>query len=212
MKCSFITTRLLILLFIAILFTSCATSYITSVVKSQPEHPYSSIMLVCISGNSFKGFTEENFNRYVQNNFNNVRHLKFRKQLEKALDRNLAPNGFPRIIKSSDVFKADETYTYEEFMAKVKRSGCEALLMINLKNYWYTTDYVTTHYQHSSVTREDDEPNSSYDTYLYDVGDLENYKWIGQITVEGIYAGYDTLNNYLARRVANKLRKEKMIY
>lgn len=77
---------------------------------------------------------------------------------------------------------------------------------------WHTSSYVTTHYKHSTITRETYEPNSTYYTYLYDVKNLDEYVWIGKVNVHGIYAGYDTLNNYFARMISGKLRQEKYIY
>jgi hypothetical protein len=204
--------RLVILFFLAVLLTSCASSSITSVVKSQGERPYSSIFVVFTTGNNFKGLTEDNYNTHVRHNFNDISYLKFRKQLEKSLERNMSNGYFPRIIKSSEVFLPDEEYTYEQFQDKVKRSGCEAILLVNLDDYWTTSDYVTTYYENTAVTKEREEPNSSYNVYLYDVNDLEEYKWISEIVVEGVYAGYDTLNNYFSRRVANRLRKDNFIH
>ncbi|MBS2211582.1 hypothetical protein KEM09_09225 [Carboxylicivirga mesophila] len=212
MNCNTLPQRLVILYLLAVLLTSCASSSITSIVKSPAQRPYSSMMLVFTTGNNFKGFTEGNYNNNVRSNFNDISYLKFRKQLEKSLERNISPGGFPRIIKSTEAFLPDEDYTYEQFKNQLKRSGCEAILVVNLGDYWTSSKYVTTYYENSSVTNEREEPNSSYNVYLYDVNDLDNYKWISEIVVNGIYAGYDTLNNYLSRRVAKRLRKDHFIH
>ncbi|WP_439181591.1 hypothetical protein [Carboxylicivirga taeanensis] len=205
-------SKLVILYLLATLLTSCASSSIISVVKSPAEHPYSSMMVVFVTGDSFKGFTEENYNNNVRGNFNNISYLKFREQLEKSLERNIGAGGFPRIVKSSEAFLPDEDYTYSQFLNKVKSSGSEAILVINLDGYWTSSKYVTTYYENSAVTDEREEPNSSYNVYLYDVNELAEYQWISEIVVNGIYAGYDTLNNYFSRRVAKRLRKDNFIH
>ncbi len=212
MRFTTLPQRFVILYLLATLLTSCASSSITSIVKSPTVRPYSSMMLVFTTGDTFKGLTEDNYNNYVRGNFNDISYLKFRKQLEKSLVRNMSEGGFPRIIKSSEAFLPDEDYTYEQFQNKVSGSGCEVILVINLNSYWTSSKYVTSYYENSAVTDEREEPNSSYNVYLYDANDLEEYKWISEIVVNGIYAGYDTLNNYFSRRVANRLRKDNFIH
>jgi len=196
-----------------IILTSCATSSITSVSKLQTERPFSGIMVVCIqTEDEFRAFNAESYSTYVYRQFNSFDDMKVREHLEKSLAYYMAPEGFPRVLKASDAFNVDEDYSYEQFLAKVKRSGVEALLVVNMSNYWYTSSYVSTHYEHSTVTRETSEPNSTYYAYLYDVKNLDEYVWIGKVNVHGIYAGYDTLNNYFARKISGQLRHEKYIY
>lgn len=185
---------------------------ITSVPKSQPERPFSRVMLVCIeTSNDMSQLDAPYFDQNIRKKFNDIDNLKFRTQLERTVDRNLSRNGFPEVIKSSEIFKVDEDYSFEQFYSEVKKTGAEAVLFINLRDYWMSDKYVTSHYENTSVTRNESEPNSSYYAYLYSFEDLQQYAWVGKINVSGIWAGYDTLNNYLARGIARMLSKEKYI-
>lgn len=201
------------LFFLVTLFLhSCASMDITSVPKSQPERPFSRVMIVCIeTSDEMSQLDAPYFDENIRKKFNDIASLKFRTQLERTVDRNLGRNGFPEIIKSSEVFKVDEDYSFEQFYSEVKKTGAEAVLFINLRNYWMSDKYVTSHYENTSVTTNESEPNSSYYAYLYSFEDLQKYAWVGKINVSGIWAGYDTLNNYLARGIARMLRKEKYI-
>ncbi len=198
---------------VALFLHSCASINITSVPKSHPERPFSRIAIVCIeTSNDMKLLDASYFDANVRGNFNDVDNLKFRAQLERTVARNLGTNGYPQIIKSSEIFKVDEDYSFEQFYSEIEKTGAEAVLFINLRDYWMSTKYVTSHYENMSVTRDESEPNSSYYAYLYPVNDFQKYIWVGKINVSGIWAGYDTLNNYLARGIARMLSKEKYIY
>lgn len=205
--------KIVYLSIIALLLNACASMDITSVPKNPSQHPFSKIMVVCVeTSDDLKQLNSEIFDSHIRGQFNDIENLKFRNQLERTLQRNLGRYGLPKVIKSSEIFNVDQDYTYEQFCDEIGKTGAEAVLLINTRNYWFSSRYVTTHYNHSSVTNEETEPNSTYYAYLYPASDLENYLWIGRINVSGIWAGYDTLNNYLARGVTRMMRKENYIF
>jgi len=204
----------IIYMFILIALSSCATTNISQINKHPPEIKHSRIMTLCIiSSDNLTAFDEDFYDRNVRYSFNNFEDLKYRVQLEKTIRRNIEnENGFPNVIKSSEVFQATEDYTYEEFMQKFNESGCQALLLVNLKDRWNTTKYVTTYYENSSITREDSEPNHLYYCYLIDQKDLSRTNWVAIVEVQGVFAGFDTLNNHLARKISRNLHKNNYIW
>jgi hypothetical protein len=208
-----IQNYLIILIAIVFVLTGCASTSVTSIPKKKIDYPLSALMVVCIqSKEKVGGFNEGNYNKYIKNSFCSVNNLKMREQLEESMKRYLCPKGdYPRIVTSYELFKPNEEYTYDEFMNEFNKTGCQGILLINTTDYWLTTDYVTSHYDQVSVTRTSNKPNSANFTYLYDLTQSQDYIWIGKFDVEGIYAGYETVNNHLARKIASKLRKEKYI-
>ncbi|PRY98220.1 hypothetical protein BY457_11032 [Marinilabilia salmonicolor] len=202
-----------ILLIFLVLLSGCALSNITSVSKNKTTKPFSSFFILCVeSPDEIKALNKENYENFIANNFNKIDGLNVRSQLEKTISRNLSIGNFPRIVKSLDVFQVDEQYTYEEFMEKIGATGTEAILFVNLRNYWQSKEYVTSYYKRSSVTREELEPNATYYAYLYDLRNIDEYLWLSKVNVYGINAGYDTLNNYFARRISKDLKKNKYSY
>ncbi|WP_066632151.1 hypothetical protein [Labilibacter marinus] len=198
-----------------LLLTSCASTSVQTLKKETLDKPYSSVLVLCIeSDENVKQFDKANYIKYIQGEFNSFEESKYRDQLEKTIKRNLvSDNGFPNVITSGAMFKMDELYSYEEFQDRIKNSGCQSILLVNLKDYWTETKYVTDNYESgTSYTRERNEPNFNFYSYLFDAQKGGNYLWTANIVAEGIYAGYDTLNNHMARRLSNKLKKDKMVY
>ncbi len=196
-----------------LLLTSCASTYVTTLKKADLPRPFSSVMVVCIENETnVKEFNEDSFNEFIRGDFNSFENMTYRKQLERSLKRNIAKLGFPNVNTTSELFEDDEDYSYEAFMEKISKTSCQAILLINLNDYWTTTDYVTNHYENVSVTRESTEPNYRFYCNLFNIEGLGRYIWTGDIVAEGIFAGYDTLNNHMSRRLSAKLRKDKMIY
>lgn len=193
----------IILLLAVLLLAGCSTSSISTVPKTVPNRPYARILTVFVDSDmDFYRLDAETYENYLAKCFNDLDHLQYRQQLERTFERNLTAAG-TSIVRSSDVFEVNTEFSYDAFMNKVKETGAEAILLINLRNYWYSYS--------NNDDRDNSEPNASFNCYLVDLKTLEPV-WLARSVVNGIIAGYDTINNNLARRVAAKLQKERYIY
>ena len=83
----------------------------------------------------------------------------------------------------------------------------DAVLVVNLTGYWQSSN--TSFY--NGRPYQNIEPNAAYNCYLIDVETLKPC-WMARTVVNGIWAGFDTLNNRMSQRVTNKLRQERFIY
>ncbi|MDD4385724.1 MAG: hypothetical protein PHD06_11175 [Bacteroidales bacterium] len=206
--------RLLIIL-IVIGLSSCATTSIVDVKRSKPDIPYTHIMVLTVTlSEELVTFDEAFYNQNIRRKFNNLDDLKFREHLEKSLKRNLkVEDDFPIIVSSSEVFTPIEDYSFDQFLAKYKELGCQALLLVNRSNYWTSERYVTNYYGDVASTSVEEEPNFTYLCYLLDEEHLGRNVWVGKITAYGsTLAGYDTLNNHMARRLSRVLRRNKYLW
>lgn len=192
-----------LLLLALFLLAGCSTASISTVPKTVPDRPYARILTVFVDSDmDFYRLDAETYETYLKKRFNDLDHLEYRQQLERTFGRNLTATG-TGIVRSSEVFEVNTEVSYDAFMNKVKETGAEAILLVNLRNYWYSYD--------NDNDLDDSEPNASFNCYLVDLKTLEPV-WLARSVVNGIIAGYDTLNNNLARRVAAKLRKERYIH
>ncbi|WP_299759057.1 hypothetical protein [uncultured Pontibacter sp.] len=202
------------LLALCLVFLSGCAITSTSTAKVQElAKPYVGIMtLVTDIDTDFNQLDSATYEQHIRGKFNNLENLKYRKHLEKTLARNLEQQQQvqTRIVKSSDVFELNANVSYSEFLEKIRATGVDGILLVNLRNYWYTNDYTTVHFDHVSTTTTDTEPSAVFYTYLLDSQTLHPV-WFADSMVQGISAGYDTLHNHLARSISRKLRKDKYI-
>lgn len=186
---------------------SCATSSLHSEAKKQTPEPYSSILTLYIEEPlSLQEFDSAFYTDNIRNRFNDLRTMPVRAQMEKTLKRNLS-HPFTRIVSSSDVFGVNEDVGYTVFKEKLESSKTDAILLVNEDQYWETYRY--NRVGHS--IEKDSQPNSAFHCYLINAatGDI---LWLGRCTVQGIFAGYENLNNMFARRVTRILKSEGYIH
>lgn len=186
------------------LLTSCAVSNHSSVLKQTQENPFTRI-LILLSDDDLKLTTFDSafYTNHIQDHFNTLEGIRYRNHLEKTFQRNLESKGTV-IIKSADVFPVNDPIPYLDFRKALDSLQIHAVLVINLREYWTTLSYD----QNNQVSTE---PNASFNTYLVRLWN-DQIVWMGNTIVNGIYAGYDTINNTLARKIAASLRKHKLIY
>lgn len=187
-----------------LLLTACATSSHNSVLKIAEEKPFNRILVVLTDDElKLTTFDSAFYVNHVQGHFNTLEDIRFRGQLERTIQRNLESKGTV-VIKSSDVFPINDAIGYSTFQKSLTDLQINAILLINLRGYW-----TTLHTNNDgNVTSE---PNASFNSYLIKTSN-EEIVWMGHTVIRGIYAGFDTLNNSLARKIAASLRKEKLIY
>jgi hypothetical protein len=197
--------RILVYLLIQALF-SCATSSISVQNLGNSKDHYDKIFTCIIDKPlTVHAFDSAFYEESVKDHFNNLGNLQVRKQLERTLKRNLG-NALNEIVPSSDLFVVNENITYSDFKEHIKNAGAKAILLINEESSWDTPNYRVA----GNSVQYSGEPNTAFHCYLIDA-ESGKIVWLSCCVVRGIWAGYDTLNNTLARRIANKLRESGYI-
>jgi len=200
-------------LFVALfLLSGCATTSTSTAKVVKPEKYYIGLLtLVVDSQVDITKLDSATYEEHIRGKFNNLENSTYRKQLEKTLQRNFErPNAQTRLVKSSDIFDLNTDVSYSQFMEKVQEIGVDGILFVKKSNYWHSTNYTTVYDNNIATTTADTQPNAAYHTYLIDTNSLLPV-WYADSKVYGVYAGFDTLNNHLARSIFNKLRKDKYI-
>ncbi len=207
--------RQILLVFFVLGLCSCASTHFSSFTNEKPEEPFSTIFLVFIeSDNNIKEINEETYNQFIKNSFVSFESKTYREHVEKTVKRNVTPYMFPKVTGASEVFDTEEEYSYEDFVTKVMESECQSVLLINIADHWRTSSTSVTHINKDfAFTHNNTEPNFKYYCNLFDAKGLGKCMWTSKIVVKGEdIAGYDTLNNHMARRLSKQLKKDKMIY
>lgn len=198
-------------IFLSLLLNSCAVSNITTVNKTEIQRPYSRIAIIYTNANrQFYRLDSTTYNNFLKRRFNALSSIDFTRQLNNTFQKTLESNG-TTVAKSTDAFEVNTEVPYPQFLKAIQRTGAQALLIVNLRHYWHaqrTTDSA----DYASVTvNSDTEPNADFLCYLVDLKSMEPV-WMAKSTVNGINAGYGTLNDYLASKVYNKLVEAHYIY
>ena len=203
---------LLLLLPGLLLFSGCATTSTSTAKVAKPEKHYIGLLSLVVNTQAdISKLDSMTYEQHIRGKFNNLENSTYRKQLEKTLLRNFdRPNTQTRLVKSSDVFELNADISYSQFLEQVKKTGVDGILFVKQSNYWHSTDYTTVYNDNIATTTENTQPNAAYHTYLIDTNTLKPV-WYADSKVLGVYAGFDTLNNHLARSLFNKLRKDKYI-
>lgn len=197
------------LIIAVILFTSCGTSKTISNSKNVPGGArYNKLFTVSI--NTKKPIYELNetvYNTLIKDSFSDLRRVKFRQQLEKSLDRNFSS---PRrsLVKSSEVFKLNTANSYADFINKIDSSGIQALLIVNLTDYWQSKNYTIDGDQASSSAIQNS--SAGFNCYLVDM-QSKKLVWSARSVVNAPETRIEVLNNTLARQLVAKLTKDGFI-
>ncbi|MCC9137135.1 hypothetical protein ACFSKU_20760 [Pontibacter silvestris] len=190
-----------------LLLSGCATSSTYSAKVQKPEKHYVGIFtLVADIDADFSRLDSATYEDYIRGKFNNLEQSRFRNQLEKTL-KNSLEKAQTRIVNTSDIFNLNTDVSYPEFLSQIKMTGVDGILFVNLRNYWHDATLVSSY---GKTVIDDTEPNALFHSYLIDTQTLQPV-WYAKSVVNGIYAGYNTLNNTLARQLTRKLRKDKYI-
>ena len=186
---------------------SCATSSISIQNLDNSKRHYNKI-LTCIIDKplTIHAFDSTFYDASVKERFNNLRNIQVRNQMERTLKRNLE-SASNQIVSSSDLFVANELTSYSSFKERIEKAGVEAILLINEESSWETPGYTEV----GSSIQYNGEPNTAFHCYLIDAVSGQVI-WLGRCVTRGLmYAGYDILNNTLARKVAKKLKESGYI-
>ena len=187
------------------LAVGCASGHIDDYEVKPPQKIYDKVALVHInSREDIDGLDADVYDESFRKDFNNLDEAKYRKQLEKTFGRNMVPT---QVVAAGSLFDINKDYDYETFSDKINASGAEALLVIK-QTSWERRQEVSGIRGNVSTSYE---PEARFHVYLIDLGSGENV-WMATSAVSGdLYAGYETINNNLARKVVRKLRQRHYI-
>ncbi|GET26113.1 hypothetical protein [Prolixibacter sp. NT017] len=192
------------IIFLSLLLNSCAVSSITTVEKDKIQRPYSRIVVLYTGDHEeFHQLDSTTYQNFLAGKYNALKDIDFTRQINKAFQRKLQSRG-TTVIKSTNIFGVNEKVSYQQFLEAIQKTGAQAILIINLKNYWHTVNTTYSSNDSGTSVTNNTEPNASFLSYLVDLKSMKPV-WMSKSTVLGVYAGYDTLNNHLARRVYSKL-------
>lgn len=182
--------KLLVISIMISILGSCAVSSTKSYVTKIVDRPYSRILTLYVESEFYlKTFDSAFYEGHVRRKFNSLSGVRFVNQLEKTLTRNLSSKG-TIIIKSTELFQVNDDVSYADFNNALEKAGIQAVLLVNLTNYWHSTSVsndVTT-----GTTTYSEEPNATFNCYLFDWHSKE-MMWLSNHGVFGVYASFDTL-------------------
>lgn len=206
--------QFVLLCFVAfLLLNSCATSHMSAVTNVKPQHPYVNLMVLFVkNAPEIIHLDEATYNTHLKNKFNNLNDIKMRQQLEKAFAGSIETQA-TLVTRSSDHFAVGTEVGYQTFLAKLKETGAEGVIIVNNNARWIRNNY-TTYGANSDVsfTSNDPAPNAAFLCYLIDLNSNKPV-WMSQTDVNGTSLdNNNTLANSLARKVGNNLKNEGYIY
>jgi hypothetical protein len=191
-----------------LLLSGCSIASIKSFKKQGRQQPYSRILVLLTDSDiHLTSLDSATYEAHIRNHFNSLDNARYTAQLERTLVRNLESKG-TIIIKASDMFPVNDDISYDTFIQQLNRSNIQGVLLVSLRDYWQSGAMLV---QSGQITTVSQEPNASFNCYLVDRVSNQPV-WMSHVVVNGIYAGYDTLNNHMARRVSSALIRGKYIY
>jgi hypothetical protein len=186
---------------------SCTTSHTVVHVNKKTGSYYGKIAVVYTNdGAELKSWDKDYFSLALKNKFNNLSDRRVRTQLEKALNRYLSSD-LTKTVALSPLFEYNEELDFERLEKTIDSLDADAILLVTENHYWETPTYTHT----GNITRYEGEPNAQFTAYLVDARTGE-IKWVGESVIRGVFAGFDTLNNKLAKKIYKKLSDEGYIY
>jgi hypothetical protein len=192
--------------FVCAILVSCASSSIHTGKTYPPAIPYHRIVTFFVGRQlNLNDFDSLFYEEYLLGQFNNLDDLPVRRQMQRTLKRNLG-SAYTEIIASSDLFDLNDKVPFDSFRTVLDRIDPDAVFIVNMENYRETPAYtkVGSTYQYSG------EPSAAYNSYLVDFH-TGKIAWMSHAVVRGIWAGYDVLNNTVARRISTNLRIARYI-
>lgn len=203
----YIAMRYLYCLAIIAFAASCTTSHTVVHVNKKTGSYYHKIAVVYTNDAAeLRSWDADYFSRALKNKFNNLSDRRVRTHLEKALNRHLSSD-ITETVSISPLFEYSKDLDFEKLENTIDSLGADAILVVTENNYWETPTYTQT----ENTARYEGEPNAQFTAYLIDTKTGE-IKWVGESVINGVFAGFDTLNKKLARKIYKKLSDEGYIY
>lgn len=204
---------LLLCFAVLLLLNSCATSHMSAVTNAKPQQPYVNLMVLFVkNAPEISHLDEATYNTHLKNKFNNLNDIKMRRQLEKAFANSISTPA-TLVNRSSDHFAVGSEIDYKTFLARLKETGAEGIIVVNNNARWIRNNY-TTYGADSNIsfTSSDPAPNAAFLCYLIDLNSNKPV-WMSQTDVNGTSLDNNsTLGKSLARKVGNKLKNEGYVY
>jgi hypothetical protein len=190
-----------------IFLSSCASSYLSSEKLVNPSKVYRKIFVVNIFDNvKFRQFDETNYEKSIQNRFNEMNSLSVRKLMKEKIRNNFNNNRI-RLTFASDEFKINQEVNYQDFVSKVAVSS-DAILLVNQSVFYYEKEIESDN--NGNITTNTT-PSGTFLTYLIDAKTKELI-WVGRFDSSGtVLDDKYSLYNNMCRKLHKQLIKEHLI-
>ncbi|GAB7086295.1 hypothetical protein [Marinifilum fragile] len=191
----------------ALLFSSCASSYLSSEKLTDPKKMYQKIFVVNIFDNvEFRQLNEKNYNSAILNRFNEMNSLSVRRLMKGNIQNNFDNNRI-QLVFASDEFKINQEVDYQNFIAKVEANS-DAILLINQAAFYYEKEIKS---DSDGNIKTNTTPAGTFLTYLIDTKTKELI-WVGRFDSSGtVWDDKFSLYNNMSRKLHKQLIKEHLI-
>ncbi|MCY1636535.1 hypothetical protein [Marinifilum sp. D737] len=193
---------------IALVMSSCASSYLSSERITNSQNYYNRIFVVSIFDPiNFREFNEESYNNQIMEQMNDFSAIAVRKLMKRKVINNFNNNRI-QVKFSQDVFTVNKNIDYNQFNKTISKLESNAILIIQQSNFFYT-QYIESDCNGRIETKE--RPRGVFFTYLIDAKTHETI-WAGRFDSSGTsYDGKYSLYNNMCRKLHKQLIKEKLI-
>jgi len=198
----------LLIICITILFSSCASSYISYQNLENPDTAYRKIFVVSVFKDiNLKEFDKETYNSYFHDNINDLGTMDSRRIIENSI-KNQIENPRTLVNTSHKNFKVNIDINYEQFMQSVQEFDSDAILVVNETAYYYE---INERIRSNGEIRKSESPNAVFHAYLIDANTLQPV-WVGKIYSSGTsWDDSSSIYNSMSRQLNKKLIKEQFL-
>jgi len=196
--------NLIAIILLAIIVSSCASSYISDQNITEPEKAFHHILVLSLFNETdLKQFDEETYNASVKDHFYNLDRIDHHPLLQKCVKKQLSSNRTV-IVPCYKLFKVNQEVSYNEFLETIDKKDIDAILLINQKNYYYEK---SERILEDGEIRVTESPNAIFNSYLIDRKDLKPV-WLGRINSNGTswdssFDLYNSMGRQLRKRLIN---------
>jgi len=196
------------LFILALLLTSCASSYVTDQNITKPEKAYHHILVVSLFNDlNLKKFDKETYSTSIKDYFYDLNRIDNHPLIQKSIKEMLSSNR-TIVIPSYKLFKVNQDVNYEEFLETIDQKEIDAILVINQQNYFYEK---RERVMEDGEIRVNESPKAVFNTYLVDRKKLEPV-WISRIYSNGTsWDTHGSMYNSMGRKLTKKLIKSGYI-
>ena len=200
--------NLSLLFILALLMSSCASSYVSDQSISKPEKAYHHILVLSLFNEiNLKKFDEETYYSSIKDYFYDLNRIDNHPIIQKSIKEMLSSNR-TKVIPSYKLFKVNQEVSYEEFLETIDKKDIDAILVINQQNYFFKKSERVLEDGEIRVTES---PNAVFNTYLVDRKDMEPV-WVSRIYSSGTsWDSHSNMYNSMGRKLNKKLIKSGYI-
>lgn len=192
-----------------LLYGCSTTRKFVAIENSKKKFPFENIAILYLDSKlELFNLNDSTYNAYIKGKFNDLDNINVRKSFENTFSKNLSSFG-TKITRSSELFKTNTLISYDDFMARIKNSKCDAIFILNLRKSWDDKVYLKS----DRIISENKEPNATFNAYLVDLTSSQPI-WLSHSEVNGdIFNDPNNISKAsLAATIKRKLQKGGYIY